>query len=127
MTKFNSRLIAAVAVVPLLTGGVALATAGAASAAPGSGAYIANDFGCGLIDGNGNGAFTDTSHSVINVSNSVTKCSGTVTPSATGHAVVFSGFPCGVELRSGVFVTTYDSRDTISASGQSTLTCKASS
>jgi len=111
----------------MLAGAVAVATAGAASADTGNGAYIANDFGCGLIDGNGGFAFTDTSHSVINVSNSVTKCSATVTPSVNGHAVVYSGFGCGVELRDGVFVTTYDSRETVSASGQATLTCKASS
>jgi hypothetical protein len=127
MINFNSRLVAAAAVVPLLAGAVGLATAGAASAAPGNGAYIASDFGCGLIDGNDGFAFTDTSHSVINVSNSVTKCSATVFASVTGHAVVYSGFGCGVELRDGTFVTTYDSRETVSASGQATLTCKASS
>jgi hypothetical protein len=127
MIKFNSKLVTALAVVPLLAGAVTLATAGVASADPVNGAYIANDFGCGLGDGNGVLVFTDTSHSVINVSNSVTKCAATVTPSATGKAVVVSGFGCGVELRDGTFVTTDDSRETVSASGQATLTCKASS
>jgi hypothetical protein len=100
---------------------------GTAGADPGNGngAFIANDFGCGLGDGNGVLVFTDTSHSIINVNNSVTKCSATVAPSVTGHAVTSSGFPCGVELRNGTFVATTDSRETVSASGQATLTCKA--
>jgi hypothetical protein len=127
MMRFKPRLVATLAVIPLLAGAVALATSGAASADTGNGAYIASDFGCGMIDGNGGFAFTDTSHSVINVSNSVTKCSASVAPSVTGHAVVYNGFGCGVELRDGVFVTTYDSHETVSASGQATLTCKASS
>jgi len=120
------RLILLLASTVLLVG-TALATTGAAGADPGNGngAFITNDFGCGLFDGNGGFAFTDTSHSVRNVSNSVTKCSATVTPSATGHAVTYSGFLCGVELYNGVFVATTDSRETVSASGQATLTCKA--
>jgi len=120
------RLILVLASAALLFG-AGLVTTGAASADPGNGAFIARDFGCGLSDGNGGFAFTDTSHSVINVSNSVTKCSTTVTPSVTGHAVNYSGFGCGVELRDGTFVTTFDSHETVSASGQATLTCKASS
>ena len=40
--------------------------------------------------------------------------------------MITSGFPCGVELRNGTFVATTDSRETVSASGQATLTCKAS-
>src|SRR5579864_6580960 len=104
------RLILLLASAMLLTG-VVLATTGAAGADPGNGngAFISNDFGCGLFDGNGVLVFTDTSHSVRNVSNSVTKCSATVTPSATGQAVTYSGFVCGVELYNGVFVATTDS------------------
>jgi hypothetical protein len=114
--------------VALLLGGGVLVTAGVAGADPGNGngAFIARDFGCGLTDGNGAFVFTTTSHSIINVNNSVTKCSATVAPSSTGGAVITSGFPCGVELRNGTFVATTDSRETVSASGQATLTCKAS-
>ena len=123
----SRRLILLLVGAMLLTS-AALAATGAAGADPGNGngAFITNGFGCGLFNGNGGFAFTDSTHSVRNVSNSVTKCSATVTPSSTGKAVTFSGFFCGVELYNGHFVATTDSRETVSASGQAMLTCKAS-
>ncbi|GAA4744209.1 hypothetical protein [Flavisolibacter ginsenosidimutans] len=84
-----------------------------------NGAFIANDFTCGLIDGDGNFAFADASHTVITSSgNSVLKCSATV-PNSTGKAVNYNDFLCGTFIG-----LTTDSHETVSASGQATLTCK---
>ena len=82
-------------------------------------AQINKDFTCGLIDGNGNFAFADASHSVVTSSgNSTLKCSATV-PNSQGKAVHYENFGCGTFLG---FTT--DSREIVSASGQATLTCQ---
>jgi len=82
-------------------------------------AIVINDFGCGLMDGDGNFAFADASHAVVTSSgNSTLKCSATVANSQ-GKAVNYNDFLCGTPLG-----LTTDSHETVSASGQATLTCK---
>jgi len=84
-------------------------------------AQLFNDFGCGVLDGNGNFVFADgNTKSVITGNGNVTmlKCQGQVTPPPDGNAVVTKGFPCGTFLG-----LTYDSMSVVSADGNSTLTC----
>src|SRR4051812_9888371 len=81
------------------------------------GAIVINDFGCGMIDGDGNFAFSDNSHAVVTSSgNGMLRCQATV-PNSTGKAVVYKDFLCGT------FAGLADGRETVSASGQATLTC----
>jgi hypothetical protein len=82
------------------------------------GAIVINDFGCGLIDGDGNFAFTDISHAVVTPSgNGGLTCRAQV-PNSTGKAVIYNNIPCGTPAG---FTT--NGRETVSASGQATLTC----
>jgi len=82
-------------------------------------ATITKDFGCGLMDGDGGFTFSDASHSVITSSgNNIVKCSATVVNSQ-GKAVNYNDFLCGTFLG-----LTTNSHETVSASGQATLTCK---
>lgn len=82
------------------------------------GAVVINDFGCGMIDGDGHFTFTDMSHAVLTPSgNSSLTCRAQVANS-TGKAVNYTNLLCGTPA--GV---TSDGRETVSASGQATLTC----
>lgn len=114
-----SRVKAAMATASLTValggiGGIGASTALAASA------EINKDFSCALFDGNGNLVVTDQSHSVVTQSgNSTLKCSADVTPPRSGQAAHFSGFGCNTFLG-----FTNDSRETVSASGKATLTCR---
>jgi hypothetical protein len=111
-------LVRIMAAVALLFGVFAAATPANADS-PNSAAVI-SDFACGLYDGNGGFAISDSSHSVVTSSDvSVLKCSATVAPSLSGKAVQYNDFGCNTFLG-----FTIDSRETVSASGQATLTCK---
>ena len=81
-------------------------------------ATVINDFGCTLYDGDGGFAFADASHAVINSNGDFIKCKATVVNSQ-GKAVRYDDFLCGT--LTGV---TSDSHETVSASGQATLTCR---
>ena len=83
-------------------------------------ATITKDFGCGLLDGNGGFVFTDASHSVVTSNgNGTLKCSAAGVPNSTGSAVQYNDFGCNTPAG---FTT--DMHETVSASGQATLTCK---
>jgi hypothetical protein len=83
------------------------------------GATVINDSGCLLYDGDGNLTFADSDHSVVTPSgNQILKCSATVSNS-TGKAIVLKDFLCNTSLG-----LTSNTHETISASGQATLTCR---
>lgn len=118
------RRTKAVMVVASLT--AALGCVGVLGASPAfahspKAARINKDLTCVLLDGNGNPVLTNRSHSVVTSSGNTTlKCSVKhVTPSSTGHAAHFKGFGCFTLIG---FTT--DSRETVSASGNATLTCR---
>lgn len=102
-------------------------TASVAQAAP---AVVINPAGgCGLFDGNGAGAFTtDTKITATQSSNNNAKftCKATVTPSASGSAARYdfasTGALCGIPNPFG-FQVTDQWHETVSASGEATLTC----
>ncbi len=86
-----------------------------------------NAFNCGLFDGNGTFVLTTTSRIVATQSdnnNVILKCMADVTPPNTGTAVKTEGFLCGGTDANGNSITTTDSREVVSASGEAVLTCK---
>jgi hypothetical protein len=96
----------------------------ATSAFAGAPSIHINGFGCGMIDGDGNPFIADISSVVITSSgNANLKCQtkGTV-PNSTGKAVVYNFENTGItcETTSGV---TAKWKETVSASGNATLTC----
>lgn len=86
--------------------------------------------GCGLFDGNGNFAFTnDTKLTATQSNNNNSKftCKATVTPSSAGNAARFDsgstgGTLCAIPNPFG-FQFTDQWHETVSASGEATLTC----
>ena len=85
----------------------------------GDGAVVINDFGCGLLDGNGGFVFTDISHAVVTPSgNGGLTCRAQVANS-TGKAVIYSDLACAN------FTGITTGHETVSASGQATLTCNS--
>ena len=96
------------------------------STAYGSGpALVIDDFGCYLLDGDGQMAWTSSSHAVITNSengNRVLKCSAKGLENSSGKAAHFdlknTGYLC---MAYGVI--TADWRNVVSKSGNSTLTC----
>jgi hypothetical protein len=94
------------------------------SPASADGAVVIDDAGCGLLDGDGGFAVADSDHAVVTPSgNGVLKCKAEVTPPSSGQAAHFdfgsTGLLCGTPA--GV---TDDWKETVSASGEATLTCK---
>ena len=94
--------------------------------AQGAAAVVINDQGCGLLDGDGNFVSADSDHTVLtqsNNGNAVLKCSVKGVANSTGKAVHYdfesTGIPCGI-LGGGV---TENWEETVSASGNATLTC----
>ena len=78
-----------------------------------------DEFGCSMLDENGNIAvFTTDSKQVVTVNGNMLRCQAEVTHS-TGQAIIFRDFVCNTE--SGL---TTNTQQVISASGKSTLTCK---
>lgn len=97
-----------------------------AHAAP---AVVVSGEGCGLFDGNGSIVFTtDTKRTATQSNNNNAKftCKATVAPSTTGHAVRYdfasTGLFCGILTSTG-FQFTDQWHQTVSASGEATLTC----
>jgi len=77
---------------------------------------------CGVIDGNGNFYLSTDGNAVITPSgNDKLQCKASGAPNATGHAVNYNGFLCNTPTG-----LTTDSRETVSASGNVTLTCRTS-
>ena len=101
---------------------VAMPTTSHLMAAPNNAASIDKDFGCNLFDGNGFLVSANAKNiSVVTSSGHTTlKCSSKgVTPAANGRAAVQSGFLCNTMLG-----LTTDTHSTVSASGNSKLTCR---
>ncbi len=89
------------------------------------GAVVINDFGCIILDGDGNLTWTSKGHTVITDSengNRVLKCSRKGLDNSTGKAAHFdmgnTGYLCNAY---GVITTNW--RNKVSKSGNSTLTC----
>lgn len=90
------------------------------------GAVVINDATCGMLDGDGNFIFADSSHSVetsSNNDNSVFICKASNVPNSTGKAVRYdfdsTGLPCGTLAGS-----TNKWHETVSASGEAKLVCQ---
>lgn len=90
-----------------------------------NGAVRIDDFGCGVLDGNGNGVYTTDSKVVMTPSpngNTVLKCFAKNVPNNTGRAVRWNyentGYSCGTQSGS-----TTDWHETVSTSGRAVLTC----
>lgn len=83
-----------------------------------------SDFGCGMIDGNGNYFVTTLSAVVITPSgNANLKCQKKVAvPNSTGRAVVWNYDNTGMMCATNAGLTK-DWQETVSASGMATLTC----
>ena len=116
-------LMAAGLTVAVVLGFTALAGPGAGVASASSGALVIDDFGCGLLDGNGGFTFTTSSHAVITESgNRVLKCSVKGVANSTGKAAHFdyesTGYRCYVR---GAVTTNWHNK--VSKSGNATLTC----
>jgi hypothetical protein len=83
-----------------------------------------DNVGCGMLDGNGGIVAADSDSAIVTSSgNSNLRCDATVDPSSGGHAVHFDssntgGAECGTP--DGL---TLDWHETVSASGQATLSC----
>ena len=84
-------------------------------------AFINKDFGCGMFDGDGGFVVTfSKNHSVVTSSGHTTLiCKAKGQANSTGAAVVTRGFPCGTFLG-----LTFDSQNSVSASGNITLRCR---
>ena len=98
---------------------------GAATASADSGALVINDFGCLLLDGNGNIVFTTSSHA-LNTQNAnrnrVLKCSAKGVPNSTGEAAHFDFKSTGY-LCNAMGILTSNWHNKVSKSGNATLTC----
>ena len=113
--------------------GLAALTAGAIPVAQAAAVVTRSVDGCGLLDGNGAGlpatdpkiTYTQNSHG-----NATFQCKADVTPAASGGAVQFNydstGFYCGVPDPADPTKPpqmTQHWEETVSASGNATLTC----
>ncbi len=82
------------------------------------GAVVINDFGCGLLDGDGHLAFTDMSHAVVTPSGNGSLTCRAHVPNSTGKAVNYTNLLCATPAG-----FTANGFEIVSASGQATLTC----
>ena len=89
-------------------------------------AVVIMDFGCGVLDGNGNGFSATASQAVITGNarnNGKLTCKVKGVPNPTGRAVIFNfantGFLCGT-----LSDVTADWQNVVSASGNVTLQCR---
>ena len=117
---FGAALVAAA-----LMAVAALSGFGTSTAYGSSPAVVINDFGCILLDGDGQMAWTSSSHAVITNSengNRVLKCSAKGLDNSTGKATHFDSKDTGY-LCMAYGVITADWRNVVSKSGNSTLTC----
>lgn len=127
MRKVNMKksLLVATSVAMLIAGGISLAHAAAMHNVP--------DPACGLLDGNGNVALTSNDKITFTGNangNATFQCKADVTPADSGGAVKFdfesTGFSCGVPNPadpSQPSRMTQHWEETVSASGNATITC----
>jgi hypothetical protein len=86
-------------------------------------AVVIMDFGCGLIDGDGGFVLTYGTIEIQNSSGNATlKCHATGVANDTGQAVHWDFDNTGLECGTSDGLTT-DWHETVSASGNATLTC----
>jgi hypothetical protein len=108
----------------LALGLVTLAVGVSGALADSNGAVIMRDTGCIVYDGNGFLTFVQDDQIVTNSQNGNETCSGQVTPSSTGHAVVYNDKSNGLgrcQTPGGGTVVADHWSETVSASGQMTL------
>ncbi len=109
MKKTSILLAAVLAVSTLLVSWVA---------SNNNAAVVINDIACGMIDGDGGFVVTDISHAVVTSNgNGMLTCQADGVPNSTGKAVVYKDLPCNTPAGPAI------GRETVSASGQATLTC----
>ena len=91
-------------------------------------AFTDTGFGCTLPDGDGGFFGTADPDNIVVEANSANNnikltCHASGVPNSQGHAVVLKGFGCSIFTDDqGVFTT--DTRATISADGEASMTCK---
>ena len=94
-----------------------------ARAAQGQGAVHIDSFSCTMLDGDGNSVSASASRALENHGGQVVmNCTANV-PNTTGRAAHFSGPGDGTCGSVEFGVTTEDWHETVSASGNATLTC----
>ena len=116
------------ALLTVLVGGGAALVVAAPATASNAAVHINNSGSCGLLDGNGGFAYATADMTVITHSGTANVvCKANVTPSSAGGSVTFNlantGFLCST-LNGDV---TSNWSKTVSASGNATLSCHASS
>lgn len=107
-------------------GGLALLTFLYLPAAPSAaaGTMIAKDNVCGLLDGDGAVAFGSGGMMMTNAGGmSMVKCTVNGVPNSTGRAVHYDYESTGMTCGTAAGATT-DWHETVSASGNATLTCR---
>ena|SRR5713101_7207917 len=99
------------------------------AAAHAGAALIINDFGCDILDGDGNFQSATSDHTVITMSHTghiTAKCWAKDLPNSTGQAVHWgpdnTGMPCGI-VNTAVAVSTNHWQETVSTDGNAELTC----
>lgn len=87
-------------------------------------AVVVKDIGCGLLDGDGNFAFTSESHAVsTNSGNSKITCKADVAPSTTQKSAVKWNFANTGLLCSTAFGVTEDWEEVVTPSGKASIVC----
>lgn len=129
--NLKKSLVVAASFAALIAGGISVAQAGSAN--------VARSQGCGLFDGNGLVVFPDQSNMQTTTTpsgNATFHCKADVTPANSGSAVEWdfnsTGAECGIPQPTVDPVTgwpqytmTKDWQETVSASGNATITCHA--
>ncbi len=91
-------------------------------------AFTATGVACTVPDGNFNAVFTTDPDNIVVEANSANNniklsCHASGVANSSGHAVVFKGFLCGI-ITDDQFVITANTRATVSADGEVSMTCK---
>ena len=127
VSGLKKRVVLTVAgiTVAAVLGFTALAGLGVGVAHAGNGALVINDFGCLLLDGDGEIVFTSSSHALNTQNenrNRVLKCSIKSVANSTGKAAHFDFKSTGY-LCNAMGILTSNWHNKVSKSGNATLTC----
>ncbi len=121
MINIRNSLFVVTSLAALIAGGISVAQAAAVLTRPDD---------CGLLDGNGGVVFPVDAKVTATPSpndNAMVQCRADVTPADSGRAVQFdfnsTGFLCGVPDSKGAVQMTQRWEETVSASGNATITC----
>lgn len=83
-----------------------------------------DEIGCGMLNGDGSGTWTDNTHSVVTSSgNSTLRCQISDVPNSTGKAVIFNFGNTGSYCNTSIGLTD-NWQEVVSADGHATLVCK---